>query len=281
MSSIESEDSRIGTESEPERRSHTAMARTGAFYLSLLLAAVMSVLFLPELLMLLVSGWTASVGAELGMHRLHIMGIAAVVTVFLIGLFAQAYRPRNRIASMWGAFLTILVVSLGTVGFGVGRPEEVLPFLLITGIALLSHPAGRGVVRRSASFSPALMALVVIAAVPLFAFMLNQFSLSSNTADPHTLVGHYVMMAGLAFASVAYGAFAASGFAGRRLASWLAALPMAYYGLLSASFPAQAGSTGMMWGLAAIIWAIAFVAVAEYSRVSSSTSLRRAVVGDL
>jgi hypothetical protein len=30
-----------------------------------------------------------------------------------------------------------------------------------------------------------------------------------------------------------------------------------------------------MWGLAAILWAVAFVAVAEYSRVSQSPAFRR------
>lgn len=180
----------------------------------------------------------------------------------------------------WGAFLIILVVSIGTVGYGVGRPEEVLSFLLLAGIALIAHPAGRGILRRGDSFSPAMLALVAIAAIPLAVFMVNQFGLSANTLDPHAHDGHYVMMAGLAFAPIAYGAFAAFGFVGWRLASWLAAIPMAYYGLMSVSFTTQAGSTGILWGMAAIVWALAFVAVAEYSRVSSSTSLRRYVTGE-
>lgn len=264
-------------ETERRGRSLMATARLGVFYLSLLLAGVMTVLFLPSLLVLLVLGWTADGGAALGIHRLHVMGIAAVVTVFLLGLFVQAYLPRQRIASMWGAFLTILAVSAGTVGFGVGRPEEVLPFFLLTSIALVAHPAGRELLRRGGSYSPALLALVALAAVPLLAFVATQLSLSLSTVDPHAIDGHYVMMAGLATAPLAYGVFAALGFDGWRLASWLAALPMAYYGLLSITFPLQAGSTGIMWGIAAVLWAIAFVAVAEYSRVETSTLLRREV----
>jgi hypothetical protein len=258
-------------------RSVVATARLGVFYLSLLLAGVMTVLFLPSLLALLALGWTPAGGAELGIHRLHVMGIAAVVAVFLLGLFVQAYRPRQRVASMWGAFLTILVVSAGTVGFGVGRPEEVLPFLLLTSVALIAHPAGRGLFRRGASYSPALLALVGLAAVPLIVFAVTQLSLSSSTIDPHAVEGHYVMMAGLLIAPLAYGIFAALGFAGWRLAAWLAALPMAYYGLMSIAFPLQAGSTGAIWGAAAILWAIAFVVVAEYSRSTTSLTLRREV----
>ncbi|WP_255167299.1 hypothetical protein [Natrononativus amylolyticus] len=273
----DSEYTGTGLERERKRRSSIATVRLGAFYLSLLLAAAMTVLFLPDLLALLVTGWTAGVGAELGIHRLHVMGIATVVGAFLLGLFAQAYRPKTRVASMWGAFLIIAVVSAGTVAFGVGRPEEVLPFLAVTSIALVAHPAGRGLLRRGDSYSPAMLALVAVAAVPLLAFAVGQWGLSSSAVDPHALDGHYVMMAGLAIAPLAYGLFAALGFVGWRLAAWFAALPAAYYGLLSVGFPAQAGSTGEIWGIAAILWAIAFVAVAEYSRREPSTTFRREI----
>lgn len=256
-------------------RLSVAATRRAGFYLSLALAAVMTILFLPELVALLVTGWTPEVGAELGIHRLHVMGIAAVVSAFLIGLFAQAYRPKARVASMWGSFLVILAVSAGTVGYGVGRPEEVLPFLFVTSVALVAHPEGRRLFRRRSAYSPALLALVAVAAVPILAFAATQLSLSSATADPHAVDGHYVMLAGLAIAPLAYGSFAALGFVGWRLAAWLAAVPIAYYGLLSLSFPAQTGSTGVLWGLAAVLWAIAFVAVAEYSRAGPSPLLRR------
>lgn len=252
-------------------------ARRGVFYLALLVTGVMTVLVLPDLLMVLGLGWTADVGAELGIHRLHVMGMAAVVAVFLLGLFAQAYRPAECVASMWGAFLIILFTSAATLAYDAGRPEEVLTFLLLAGVAFLAHPAGRGLLRRGDSFSPALLALVVVAAVPLLAFAVNQLGLSGSATDPHAVEGHYIMMGGLAVAPLAYGAFAALGFAGWRLASWLAALPMAYYGLLSISFLGQSGSTGMLWGVAAILWAIAFVAVAEYSRTATSTALRHEV----
>lgn len=270
-----------GPETEPleadEDRSRFSTVRLGVFYLQLLLAGVLTVLFLPELLATLVTGWTAAGGAELGIHRLHVMGIAAVVAVFLLGLFAQVIQPRKRVASMWGAILVILTVTAGTVGYGVGRPEEVIPFFLLAGIALVAHPAGRGLLRRDDSYSPALLALVAVAAVPLLAFAATQLSLSSSTTDPHALDGHYVMMAGLAIAPVAYGSFAALGFVGWRLASWLAALPMAYYGLLALSFPAQAGAAGTAWAVAAILWAVAFVAFAEYSRRGTSSMLRREI----
>lgn len=265
-------------ESAPEDRTLLARVRTGTFYLTLLLTGVLTVLVLPDLLVLLALGWTAATAVELGIHRLHLMGIATVVAVFLLGLFVQAYRPRERVASMWGAFLIILFVTIATVWFGVGRPEEVITYLVLAGIALVAHPAGRELFRRGDTFSPALLALVAVAAVPLLAFVGHQFGLSGSPTDSHALDGHYVMMAGLAFAPLAYGVVAALGVTGWRLTAWLAALPMAYYGLLSVSFPAQSGSTGLVWGIAAIVWAVAFVAVAEYSRQTTSTTIRRPTV---
>lgn len=247
-------------------RSRLSTLRVAAFYLSLALAGGLTVAFLPELLATLVTGWTAEGAAELGIHRLHVMGIATVVSVFLLGLFAQLSRPTTRVASMWGAFVVILTVTATTLWYGVGRPEEVVPFFVLTGVALVAHPAGRGVLRRSEPANPALLALVAVAAVPLLAFVATQLGATTSATDPHALDGHYVMMTGLAIAPLAYGTAAATGVAGWRLAAWIAAVPMAYYGLLAIAFPAQTGSAGIAWGGAAILWAIVFVAVAEYSR---------------
>lgn len=260
-----------------KRRALALKARNGIFYLSLILAGVMTVVFLPELFATLLTGWTAEGAAELGIHRLHIMGIATVVAVFLLGLFAQAIRPRQRVATMWGAFVIILVATAGTIWYGVGRPEEVIPFLLFTSLALIAHPAGRQLLRRGESYSPALLALVAVAAVPLGAFIATQLSLTTSTVDPHALDGHYVMMVALAVAPLAYGLAAALGLRGWRLAAWLAGAPMAYYGLLSIAFPLQSGSAGVVWGTLAIIWAVTFVAVAEYSRISDSSIVRRTI----
>lgn len=270
----------VQTDEAVERRMYRRLDRVLSkvkpfvFYLSLTLAAAMTVAFLPELLASLVTGFTAETGAELGEHRLHIMGIAAVVGVFLLGLAAQVYRPKKRVAAMWGAFLIIVTVTLGTILYGVGRPEEVLPFMAVTGIALLAHPAGRNLLRRGSTYSPAMLGMLAIAAIPITAFVVSQQTLTMG-GDGHAAMGHYVMMTGLVVAPLAYGIFAALGFTGWRLGAWLTGLPVAYYGILSIAFPLQAGSTGLVWGAAAIVWAVAFVTIAEYSRRSESATFRR------
>jgi len=68
---------------------------------------------------------------------------------------------------------------------------------------------------------------------------------------------------------------------GRRrlaLAAWIAAVGPLYHGLLSVAFPARAG-VGPTWGVAAIVRALAFVLVGEYSRtVGASATFGREVV---
>lgn len=245
-------------------------ARPIVFYLALLLAGVMSVVFLPELLVNLVTGWTSE-GAVLGIHRFHIMGIAGVVSAFLLGLFAQVYHPRHNVAAIWGALAIILTVSIGTVAFGVGRPEEVLPFLAVTAIAFTTHPAGRGLLGRSRALSPTLLTLVVIAAVPTAVYIGHQLTLTTTVGDSHAAMGHYVMMIGLAVAPLAYGVVAAVGVTGWRLTAWFAGIPMAFFGTLSIAFPLQSGSVGVAWGGAAIAWAIVFIVSTEYVQRQSAS----------
>ena len=252
--------------------------RLAGFGLVVLAVIGLTVMVLGELFSLLVLGWTAEVGAELGIHRLHVMSLASMILATLSGLFVQVYKPTRQVASMLGALFSVVLVSL--VGIvAEGSPGSAVPFLVLIGLATLLHPAGRTLLRRGQSYSPAMLAFVIVAAIPLVAFSIAQVGLQVNTTDPHAAVGHYTGMARLGLVPLVYGFLAAIGMRGWRVAAWIAALPIAYYGFLSISFTAQTGSTGVMWGAGAILWAVAFVVVAEYSRVGASPTLRRSVAG--
>ena len=252
--------------------------RLAGFGLVVLAVIGFAAFVLGELFSLLVLGWTADVGAELGIHRLHVMVIATVILTTLSGVAVQVYRPTRQVASMLGALSSVVLAAL--VQFAAGDPlGSVVPFLVLIGLATLLHPAGRKLLHRGQSYSPAMLALVVVAAVPMIAFALGQVGLQIDTTDAHAAAGHYTGMAQLGLIPLVYALFAAIGMRGWRVAAWIAALPTAYYGLLSISFPAQAGSTGVVWGAAAILWAVGFVLVAEYSRIGASPALRRSVAG--
>lgn len=249
-------------------------ARLAGFSLLVLAVTGFAAVVLGELFSLLVLGWTADVGAELGIHRLHVMVIATVILTTLAGVFAQVYRPTRQVASMLGAFSSVVLAALIQL-VAEGTVESILPFLVMVGLATRLHPAGRQLLQREHSYRPALLTLVVVAAIPMLAFTIAQVGLQINTSDAHAAAGHYTGMAQVGLLPLTYAFFAGVGMRGWRVAAWIAALPVAYYGLLSISFTTQAGSTGVLWGTGAILWAVAFVAVTEYSRIGTSPTSRR------
>lgn len=253
-------------------------ARLAGFTLAVLAVLGLAVVVLGELFTLLVLGWTAGVGAELGIHRLHVMVIGTTILTILLGVLVQLYRPTRQAASILGAFVGVGLAALVTVG--AGEPiGPIVPFLVLIGLATLLHPAGRQLLGRDRSYSPAMLALVTVAAVPLVAFSLAQAGLQLGSSDPHAAAGHYAAMAQFGLVPLGYATLAALGMRGWRVAAWVGALPVAYYGLLSVSFTAQAGSTGVVWGAGAVLWAAGFVAVAEYSREGTFPALRRSAAG--
>ncbi len=252
--------------------------RLVGFGLVVLAAIGLAVSVLGELFSVLVVGWTDPVGTELGIHRLHVMVIALTILTTLLGVFVQVYRPTRQVASMVGAFISIVLAAALAVGFG-GSLGQIIPFLTLIGLATILHPAGLEILDRGESYSPAMLAFVVAAAIPMLAFAVNQLSLQLNSGGPHAVAGHYRVMAQFALVPLVYALLAAIGLRGWRVAAWLAAIPIAYYGLLSISFPAQAGSTGVMWGTGAVLWAVGFLVVTEYSRIGTSSALRRPLAG--
>ena len=242
--------------------------RLAAFGAVVLATVGFAAFALGELFSLLVVGWTASVGAELGIHRLHVMVIALTILTTLLGVFVQVYRPTRQVASMLGALVGIVLAAVLTIGVGESL-GSIVPFLILIGLATVLHPAGRQLLDRGRSYSPAMLALIGVAAVPMLAFAVDQVGLQLGSGDSHAAAGHYTVMAQFALVPLVYGTLAAVGMRGWRVAAWVAALPVGYYGLLSVSFTAQASSTGVVWGTGAVLWAVGFVVVTEYSRIGT------------
>lgn len=247
--------------------------RTYAFYLVILTILALGGLFTAEVVSFLVFGFTAEGGTLLGIHRLHLMAIGAFIATFLVAIAIQLYRPRQRGAVMLAA--VGLIVVNGVLTIATAPPDivqEVVPFLVLGVLATILHPSGRKLFTLGDEYSPLLLGLTVAAAIPLLAFTANQFSLQMG-GDVHAMDGHYAAMMANALGLIVLGAIASARMAGWRIVAWLTGLFAAYYGLLSVVFPAQASSVGMMWGAATIVWAVAFVAAAEYSRVADAPSL--------
>ena len=243
-----------------------ARVKKWAFFLVAALAVAFMVAMLGELLLLLALGFTAPVAAELGIHRLHVMGIAALVGTITLGFVAQLYRPRTKAAPLVLAAFASLAAVVAVAALDPASVGEVLPVFLFALVIALLHPGGRRLLGVGENYSPALLGLVAVAAVPLALFVVNQFTLQAIATDEHAMATHYVFMGLIGLTIIGGGVVAGLGLSGYRIAAWMTGLLAAYYGVLSVAFPDQVGSVGALWGALMILWGVAFVVAAELSR---------------
>jgi hypothetical protein len=132
-------------------------------------------------------------------------------------------------------------------------------------IAMVLHPAGRAFF---SSFSVArlnrlMVALVIVAAVPLMVFASTNIALQGTVPDNHAAAGHYGFMAAFGFTVIGVGLLASLRPDGWRLTAWVTGLLAALLGVTSVIYPDAASSLSLPWALAAIAWGASFVAAAE------------------
>ncbi len=121
-----------------------------------------------------------------------------------------------------------------------------------------------------------MVALVAVAALPLGAFASANATLQRNVTDMHSFMGHYGCMAALAYTIIGVGILASLRPIGWRLTAWAAAALAAVLGGTSLLSPDAASSVTSGWAVAAIAWAVAFVAIALRSDdAQRSTSTQR------
>ena len=82
----------------------------------------------------------------------------------------------------------------------------------------------------------------------------------------HVTVGHYRNMAVFSFIVILVGLLASFRIRGWRLAAWVAGFLPILLGLASVALPDAESSLGLVWGLATVIWGVAFITVAELTR---------------
>lgn len=138
----------------------------------------------------------------------------------------------------------------------------------MTAVAALLHPAGRHFVR---SFDPrrlnrVMLALVGGAALPLVALASTNIRLQGTVRDDHFFQGHYAFMAAFGFTVIGVGVLASLRPDGWRLTAWTAGILPVVVGASSMLCPDATSGLNMGWALAAIVWGVAFVAVAGLTR---------------
>lgn len=245
----------------------------------------------------LVTSWVGGIGLfpqdflEIG-HRLHEFSFALLLWPFVVGHLAQLRSPRRHVTGMLMAVATLLAMLAGFAATGFWKPAMVLVFLGVpTLLAALLHPAGRELLTTLGvdSVNRPMLALVVVAAVPLLLFATTQIGLQTGAIEPaahehggashgevheqHVKFGHFALTTSFLFGLVFTALLASFQQRGWWLAAWLAGLMMVVYAVGGLLAPEAASNPGAMWNVAAILWGLAFVAVAETTQSADRPTL--------
>src|SRR5262245_45302513 len=200
-------------------------------------------------------------------HLIHNLSGAAVYGVLLgVGLIALAARPEGYTAVLQGLVLASVGALIG--GLLAGDLVEGLWFIVpLFVLVLVALDPARSALARVGTINPALLVLVVAAAIPLVAYALTQSSLQANgsSLDPHVEAHHYGGQAVGSLMLLLFAVAPALGAAGWRPAAWLVGVSTATIALGSLAYADHVSALDTSWAWLALAWAVAYIAVAELS----------------
>jgi hypothetical protein len=202
-------------------------------------------------------------------HRVHDLTFSFLMGTAVVGMLAQLRRPSQNVAGQlmalvpWVALGLAFVLSTTMLRFA---PAPV--FAALTLLATILHPARRHLFS-SFNISRAnrvMLALVILAAVPLVAFASTNIGLQRSVMNDHAALGHYGFMAAFSFTVIGVGLLASQQPEGWRLTAWVAGILPVLLGLTSLVYPDVDSRLGVFWAVAAIAWGVVFIAVAERTK---------------
>jgi hypothetical protein len=228
------------------------------------LAAALLLLVLPMAPFLVIPVAWPFLGEQLGVHRVHDIGVATMLWLMVAGLLVQVRRAEHQV----GGMQQVLVVVLTMLGLtAVARPATLLsPLLLAFGLVFAAaalHPARAELGRVRLGLDPFLGMLALVAAGPLLTFAGAQLRLDHTALPIAAHGGHWTAMAALAVSILALAFLGASRPRGWRVPVWSVGGGSLLFGVSSAALPHMPSSIGPVWGALAAAWGVAFVVVAE------------------
>jgi hypothetical protein len=199
-------------------------------------------------------------------HRVHDLTFSFLLGTAVVGMVPQLRAPQKNVAGQLMALIPFVGLLLSVVLTNTAVLS--IPWIVVGSFTVLAatlHPAGRELVGALSVLraSRPMLALVVIAAVPLLAFAFVNIGLQRTAADDHAVLGHYGFMAAFSFTVIGVGLLASLRPDGWRLTAWMDGFLAGLLGVASLVFPDVPSALGVVWALAAITWGIAFVAAAE------------------
>ena len=211
-------------------------------------------------------------------HRTHDLTYGLLFTTAVVGLLAQLRRPTRNVAGMLMALVPwagLLVAAVLSTDAGVIRSAERILVAAGTVTAAVLHPA-RGHFFRSFSaqrLNWVMLALVVVAAVPVLALASTYVGLQGTATNDHAAMGHYGFMAAFAFTVLGVGLLASLRPEGWKLTAWVTGLLPVLLGLASLVYRDVDSSLTPVWAFAAIAWGVVFVTAAELTKDAGSPKL--------
>lgn len=219
-------------------------------------------------------------------HRVHDFAFSLIFWTGILGMLAQLRSPGKNA----GGLVMAITPWIGLLAaFALTDFWDPLPFVGVFGgltvLAAVLHPSGRDLLDSFdvSRVNRVLLALVIIAAVPLLAYAATNVGLQTGAIEPghdhaagggnheeihqeHIDAGHFALIVAISLIVIGLGLIAAFQPDGWWVAAWWTGLVPIFIGLASVVYPEAASSADFVWGLAAVLWGVAFIATAEYTQ---------------
>ena len=204
-------------------------------------------------------------------HRVHDLTFSFLMGTAGVGTVVQLRTPSRHVAGQLMALTPWVALGLAFLLSAAWLPFAPAPLLgALTLAATVLHPGVRSFLRsfRGWRANRVMLALTVVAAVPLLVSAWANIELQRTATTDHALLGHYGFMAAFSFTVFGVGLVSSVQPEGWRLTAWVAGLLPALLGLASLLFPGVDSRLAPGWALGAILWGMGFIAAAELHRRS-------------
>jgi hypothetical protein len=283
-------------------------ARRITFYVLLVLLALIHLA--TNLMPFVLLGWFLEEGTV--SHRVHQIIFGWVFVLSFVGVLAHLRRPETKVAQMYQVLIAIAFIAATTVLVDRFIDLFVVLFIIIPPVLVLLHPNRVALLRPALNVSRVLLALALIAAVPLAVDSFVQIRIGLNAAQVAPEIdeqledldddiseeqferelneaarrvtdspeeaeeavhfGHWSAMG--AFNLIVIGLALVASFRppGWRLPAWSAGLSALLFGAASIANPGDASALNGYWSVLAIVWGIGFIVTAEATRRASAAT---------
>ena len=239
--------------SRPRRIGFTVLAAALALFTGLAMGGV------PALVQ------TFTVTGHDVVHQIHYIHWAAYMGVLTaVPLAWLAFRPSVAAAQQTAVVAVSFVVAATAARM---FDPAVVIFPVLIALLLILHPRRGELLRAGTGPRAPLGVLAAAVTIPSlwYGWSEIQVHLAAPLSDPHRgpPEAHYVSSAALVLAIVGVAWLAAQRTDGWRLPAWCAGLAMGMTGAASIWLPGWVSSFNRVWGTAALVWGLSFIAVAE------------------